>query len=54
MRGEALTQIKISDREYLPDYHLYKIKVYRKTDEEYVCFTTPEAAEQQHGGRRKV
>lgn len=45
MRREALTQIKIPHMEYLSDYHLYKIKVYPGTREEYVCFTTPEAAD---------
>jgi len=45
MRREALVQIKLSDMEYLEEYKLYKIKVYRKTQHEYVCFTTPEAAE---------
>jgi integrase len=45
MRREALANIKItSDMEYLDEYKLYKIKIYRKTPSEQICFTTPEAA----------
>jgi hypothetical protein len=46
MRREALTQIVPStDMEYLKDYKLYKIRIYRRTRYEQVCFSTPEAAE---------
>src|SRR6266496_219293 len=46
MRREALVQINPStDMEYLEDYKLYKIRIYRRTRFEQVCFSTPEAAE---------
>jgi integrase len=45
MRREALTQIARRDMEYIKEYKLYKIKIYRKTADEQICFTTPEAAE---------
>lgn len=45
MRREALTQISKRDLEYSPDHKLYKIKIYRKTPDEQICFTTPEAAD---------
>lgn len=45
MRREALTQITRRDLEYLKEHKLYKIKIYRKTPDEQICFTTPEAAE---------
>ncbi|MGB7956008.1 MAG: hypothetical protein WCF23_18700 [Candidatus Nitrosopolaris sp.] len=44
MRREAHAQLKTSDIEYLEQYQLYKIKIYRKTQSEQICFTTPEAA----------
>jgi len=45
MRREALVQINpIKDMEYLDDYKLYKIRIYRNTKWEQICFTTPEAA----------
>ena len=34
----------MNDIEYLDEYQLYKIKIYRKTQSEQICFTTPEAA----------
>ncbi len=45
MRREALTQITRHDLEYIEEHKLYKIKIYRKTTDEQICFTTPEAAE---------
>jgi integrase len=45
MRREALAQITKKDMEYLEEYKLYKIKIYRKTPDEQICYTTPEAAE---------
>jgi hypothetical protein len=30
--------------EYIDDYQLYKITIYRRTKEQQICFTTPEAA----------
>jgi integrase len=46
MRREALVQINPDkDMEYLEDYKLYKIKIYRKSKQEQICFTTPEAAD---------
>jgi hypothetical protein len=45
MRREALTDLHIRDLEYLDKYQIYKITVYKKTKEQHVCFTTPEAAE---------
>ena len=44
MRREALIDIKLSDMEYLHDYQIYKIKIYKKTPHEQLCFTTPECA----------
>ncbi len=46
MRREALAQIRTSDIEYLEQHQLYKIKIYRKTQSEQICFTTPEAAKE--------
>src|SRR5439155_8927676 len=45
MRRDALVEIEQKDMEYLKDYNLYKIKIYKKSDSEQICFTTPEAAE---------
>ena len=45
MRREALTQTTRRDLEYIAEHKLYKIKIYRKTPDEQICFTTPEAAE---------
>jgi len=45
MRRAALAAVRQSDLEYLKDYRLYKITIYRKTKDEQICFTTPEAAE---------
>jgi site-specific recombinase XerD len=45
MRREALVQINpLKDMEYLNDHQLYKIRIYRNTKWEQICFTTPEAA----------
>jgi integrase len=44
IRREALAKIKTTDIEYVDEYKLYKIKIYRKTRSEQICFTTPEAA----------
>lgn len=44
MRREALIDIKLSDMEYLHDYQIYKIKIYKKTPHEQLCLTTPECA----------
>ena len=45
MRREALVQINpLKDMEYLDDYKLYRIRIYRNTKWEQICFTTPEAA----------
>jgi integrase len=45
MRRDALVRLELRDLEYLKDYNLYKIRIYKKSDSEQVCFTTPEAAE---------
>jgi hypothetical protein len=46
MRRDALVKIESKDMEYLKDpYNLYKIRIYKKSDSEQICFTTPEAAE---------
>jgi len=45
MRRDALVNIELRDLEYLKDYNLYKIRIYKKSDSEQICFTTPEAAE---------
>jgi integrase len=45
MRREALAQIKKRDLEYIEEYKLYKIKIYKRTKHEQVCFTTAEAAQ---------
>jgi hypothetical protein len=45
MRRDALVNIELRDLEYLKDYNLYKIKIYKKSDSEQICYTTPEAAE---------
>lgn len=45
MRREALTQITRRDLEYIKEHKLYKIRIYRKTPDEQICYTTPEAAE---------
>jgi len=45
MRREALTEITKDDLKYIADQKLYKIRIYRRTKFEQVCFTTPEAAE---------
>jgi integrase len=44
MRREALVGIKPNDLEYLDSNKLYKITIYRRTKEQQICFTTPEAA----------
>ena len=44
IRREALTNLKLEDMEYIKEYQLYKIRVYRKTRHEHIAFTTPEAA----------
>ena len=45
IRREALVELKLEDIEYLGEYKLYKLKVYRRSKWEYTTFTTPEAAE---------
>jgi integrase len=46
MRRDALVNIELRDLEYLKEpYNLYKIKIYKKSESEQLCFTTPEAAE---------
>jgi integrase len=45
MRREALVNLKVNDFEFLDDYKLYKITIYRRTKYQQICFTTPEAAE---------
>lgn len=45
IRREALVELKLEDIEYLDEYKLYKLKVYRRSKWEYTTFTTPEAAE---------
>jgi integrase len=45
MRRDAFVKIESKDMEYLADYDLYKIKIYKKSKYEQLCFTTPEAAE---------
>jgi integrase len=44
MRREALAGIKPGDMQYLDDYQLYKITIYKRSQQQQVCFTTPEAA----------
>ena len=44
MRREALTEIKLNDMQYLPEYKIYKIKIYKGSKQQQICFTTPEAA----------
>lgn len=45
MRRDALVGIELKDMEYLQEYNLYKIKIYKKSKYEQICFATPEAAE---------
>jgi hypothetical protein len=45
MRRDALVKIELKDMEYLKDHNLYKIKIYKKSKYEQICFTTPEAAD---------
>jgi len=45
MRRDALVKMESKDLEYLQDAQLYKIKIYKKSKFEQICFTTPEAAE---------
>jgi integrase len=45
MIRDALVTLESKDMEYLNEYNLYKIKIYKKSRYEQVCFTTPEAAE---------
>ena len=45
MRRDALVRLELKDMEYLNDYNLYKIKIYKKSKYEQICFTTPEAAD---------
>lgn len=45
MRREALVHVKLSDMEYLEEYQIYKIIIYKKSKFRQVCFTTPEAAQ---------
>ena len=45
IRREALTEITKDDLKYIADQKLYKIRIYRRTKFEQLCFTTPEAAE---------
>lgn len=45
MRGGALSELKISDIEYLPEQKIYKFKPYSEDIEErYITFCTPECA----------
>ncbi len=48
MRRAALIQLRVRDFEYLPEYELYKIKIYRKSKLRQICFTTPEVAKYIH------
>ena len=45
MRREALVHVKLSDMEYLEDYQIYKITIYKKSKFKQICYTTPEAAQ---------
>ena len=45
MRRDELVKIELKDTEYLKDHNLYKIKIYKKSKYEKICFTTPEAAD---------
>jgi hypothetical protein len=47
IRREALTQITKDedDLQYVPEHKLYKVRIYRRTKFEQVCFTSPEAAD---------
>jgi integrase len=45
MRRDALVKMELRDMEYLKEHNLYRIKIYKKSKAEQICFTTPEAAE---------
>jgi integrase len=44
MRLGGLAALKIGNIHKIEEYHLYRITVYEASSEEYICFTTPEAA----------
>lgn len=44
MRLGGLVGLKVSGLQKVDDYHLYRVTVYENSAEEYICFTTPEAA----------
>jgi integrase len=54
MRRDALVKIELKDMEYLKDHDLYKIKIYKKSKYEQICFTTPEAADASSYIRKQV
>ena len=39
MERDALVKMELKDMEYLKDHNLYKIKVYKKSKYEQICFT---------------
>ena len=45
MRIEAAAQLCIKHLQYNEQYELYKVTVYHLDPHEYICFTTPEAAQ---------
>lgn len=45
MRIEAAAQLCIKHLQYNEQYALYKVTVYHLDPHEYICFTTPEAAQ---------
>jgi integrase len=45
MRRSALTELKVKDFVYLPNHQIYKIEIYKKTNDKQICFTSVEAAQ---------
>ena len=44
IRIGAIIKLKLEDLVLIPDYHLYKVRVYSDSNQRYLTFTTPEAA----------
>jgi integrase len=45
MRRSALIELKVKDFVYLPNHQIYKIEIYKKTNDKQICFTSVEAAQ---------